>query len=150
MDEASRKLSGWIAPSPRAGELEGFLVGRAGPVRDDRPVTDGDHPCACRVALGSADTPSHPAATRNHDESADVPVLLPLGLENIPELPRLGEVCAHAVMAAVSAALDASACQRQELHIGVVESQERVDIPGSHCLNASPDEFGALRHRIRS
>jgi len=53
-------------------------------------------------------------------------------------------------MAAVSTALDAGARQRQELDIGVIESQERVNIPGSHCLKASPDKFGALRHRSGS
>jgi hypothetical protein len=73
-------LRGWDA-----GESKRFVVGRTCPVRDDHPVTHGDYPCAGRVALGSADTPSDPAATRNHDEPADVPVLLALGLEDIPE-----------------------------------------------------------------
>jgi hypothetical protein len=131
-----------------AGDVERFVESRAGSVRDDLSVAHADHPGACRMALRAAHTTAHSAATGHQDTVAEVPVLVTLWLQHVPELPGLGEVQAYAPMAAVSAALDAGPRQRQELHICVIEPEQRVDVPGTHRLEALPDEFNVLGHSV--
>jgi hypothetical protein len=44
------------------------------------------------MALGSAETTADPAAPRHQDAVAEVPELLTLGLQYIPEVPGLRDV----------------------------------------------------------
>src|SRR5215207_3435575 len=123
-----------------------FLPGGACPVGDDPAAAHADHPGAHGVALGAAGAATNPAASPHEDAVAEVHVLVAVRLEHVPEIPGLGQVLAHSVVAPVAAGLDAGPGKRQELHVGVVEAGQRVEVPGADGLKASLDELDVLRH----
>jgi hypothetical protein len=99
------------------------------------------------MALRATRSPPDPAAPCDDYTVAQIPELVTLGLHHVPELPGFGEVRAYTVVAAIPTALDARPGQRQVLHIRVLQSEQRIDIPRAHRLEALPHELNVVRHQ---
>lgn len=73
-----------------------------------------------------------------------VPHVVGARVQFLPDLGDLFEVLTDAGVPDVAAALDASAGERQVLDLGVVELQQRIDIPSPDGLEGQADYLDVL------